>query len=305
MQTSNNMKQILLAFHNYLSINGCFPPLANFGSDGLPKLSWRVALLPFLDGNELFNEFRQDEPWDSPHNKALIGKMPAVFQTPGSPSVPSGYTRIRGFGGKGAMFEGVRGIKIEEITDGTSNTVLIALASDAVPWTQPGELPFAVGQPLPDLDTSNPRGYTLGMADGSLRRLPRSEERWLGQMITRAGGEVIPQPALEGIATAGQEDSTTPRFPTPAPVYLPTAPQPTPRPATTTPIIGAIPASASPVPAPAAAPGPGMVMASDPIHPVMQHPQALEQRMQRVEEKLDLLLQKIDRLFPDGHPSRR
>ena len=115
--------------------------------------------------------------------------MPAVFQTPDSPA-PAGQTRIRGFAGKGAFFEGVHGIGIQDITDGTSNTILVASARDPVPWTKPADLPFIEGEPLPALDGSDPRGYALGMADGSVRLLPRSEERLLRPLITRAGGEV-------------------------------------------------------------------------------------------------------------------
>ncbi len=269
------MKQILLAFHNYHSANGHFPALANFGSDGLPKLSWRVALLPFLDENELFNEFRQDEPWDSLHNKALIERMPAVFQTPDSPA-PAGMTRIRGFAGKGAMFEGTRGIGLEEVTDGTSNTVLIANARNAVPWTQPGELPFGEGQPLPDLAANDPRGYTLGMADGSVRRLPKTEGRLLARIITRAGGEVIVWSATDGLPTAEQAITGAPQPPTTPPVYLPTASLPTPTPA----------------------PRHTIVMGSTPTPSIAQQPQSLEQRVQRVEEKLDRVLKKLDQLFP-------
>ena len=231
--------------------------------------------------------------------------MPAVFQTPGSPSYPQDIRVSEGLAARGRCSRAFEASRSRRVTDGTSNTVLIAMARDAVPWTQPGELPFAEGQPLPDLDASNPRGYTLGMADGSVAEAAKKR------------GEVVrsdDHPRRRRGHSRGQRWKVSQRpdkrirrhrVSDPAPVYLPTAPQPTPRPATTTPIIGAIPASASPVPAPAAAPGPGMVMASDPIRPVVQHPQALEQRMQRVEEKLDLLLQKIDRLFPDGHPSRR
>jgi len=265
---TNHMKQILLAFHNYHSVNGHFPPLANFGADGLPKLSWRVALLPYLAENDLFIEFRQDEPWDSPHNKALIGRMPAVFQTPDSPA-PAGQTRIRGFAGKGALFEGTRGIKLEEITDGTSNTVLITMARDAVPWTQPGELPFAEGEPLPALDDSDPRGYALGMCDGSVRLLPKGEERSLRQIITRAGGEVVTWPPIGGLETTVR----LVRTPTPAP----TRPVATPTP----------------------------VMAGTASMSVPTSPQSLEQRLQRVEEKLDRVLEKLDRLSADGHPSQR
>ncbi len=287
---TNHMKQILLAFHNYISNSGHLPPLANFGSDGLPKLSWRVALLPYLEENELYKRFRQDEPWDSPHNKDLIDRMPAVFQTPDSPA-PAGQTRIRGFAGRGALFEGTRGIGLDEVTDGTSNTVLIILARDAVPWTQPGELPFVAGQPLPALDSSDPRGYTLGLCDGSVRMLPRSEERLLDMIITRAGGEVILWPEVEGHATTNTAVTTVTPVPTTPPVgsFLP--------PRTTA-------AASPPMGAGNVMMGAGNVMSSMP-RPTSPLAAELQQRLQRVEEKLDRVLEKLDRLTSGDHPSQR
>jgi RNA polymerase sigma factor (sigma-70 family) len=95
---SNNLKQIGLAFHNYADTFNQLPTMATYGPDGLPTLSWRVALLPYLGEDTLHRQFHQDEPWDSPHNKALAARMPAVFETPVSPA-PPGQTRIRGFAG--------------------------------------------------------------------------------------------------------------------------------------------------------------------------------------------------------------
>jgi RNA polymerase sigma factor (sigma-70 family) len=219
---SNNLKQVLLAFHNYLSVNGRMPASATYGADGEPKLSWRVALLPFLEEADLYSQFHQDEPWDSPHNKALIARMPAVFQTPGTPP-PQGETRIRGFAGKGAMFEGTQGVPIQDITDGTSNTVLVTVAGDSTPWTRPGELPFVAGQPLPTLDDSDPEGIWLGFADGSARRVPKQTlNKMLRSLITRNGGEVIMWPDNPGrpaaVASAPPGLLPTPRLgPTPAP----------------------------------------------------------------------------------------
>ena len=76
----------MLAFHNYHQANSQFPPSVIFGADGEPKLSWRVALFPFLEQGALFQAFHLNEPWDSPHNKALIARMPEVFTTPSSPT---------------------------------------------------------------------------------------------------------------------------------------------------------------------------------------------------------------------------
>ncbi len=192
----NHFKQVMLAFHNFHDLNNTFPPSAIFGPDGKPTLSWRVALLPFLDQRELFDAFHLDEPWDSPHNKALIAKMPEIFTTPDSPAAP-GKTRIRVFEGPGTMFNGDKAIPVAGVTDGVSNTVAIVTAAEAVPWTKPGDLPFVQGKLLPALDASNEEGVLVGMADGSARYAPRDDEALWKSLITATGGEVIQWPGKE------------------------------------------------------------------------------------------------------------
>ena len=58
------------------------PPAALRDSGGLPLLSWRVLLLPYLGHNDLYRRFHLDEPWDGPHNKALLAEMPEVYAPP-------------------------------------------------------------------------------------------------------------------------------------------------------------------------------------------------------------------------------
>ena len=53
-------------------------------------LSWRVALLPYLGYRNLYEQFRHDEPWDSPHNRKLIAKMPPVYES--QAGLPEGKT---------------------------------------------------------------------------------------------------------------------------------------------------------------------------------------------------------------------
>src|SRR5262249_22084521 len=79
----NNLKQIGLALHNFHNVTSHFPADVR-GKDGKPLLSWRVQTLQFLDQGPLFNEFKLDEPWDGPHNKALLDRMPAAYAVPGS-----------------------------------------------------------------------------------------------------------------------------------------------------------------------------------------------------------------------------
>ena len=82
-QCTNNEKQIALALHNYHDQHNSFPPAFSQGKDGKPLLSWRVLILPFLDQQQaLYDQFHLDEAWDSPHNRTLIAKMPAVLSLP-------------------------------------------------------------------------------------------------------------------------------------------------------------------------------------------------------------------------------
>jgi RNA polymerase sigma factor (sigma-70 family) len=78
-----NLKQLALAMHNYNDTNQGLPLAATTDKQGKALLSWRVALLPYLEEQELYRQFKLDEPWDSPHNKKLLSKMPAVFAPPG------------------------------------------------------------------------------------------------------------------------------------------------------------------------------------------------------------------------------
>lgn len=79
-----NLKHLALAMHNYVDTHRNRLPLAaTVGRNGRALLSWRVELLPYLGEQALYNQFKRDEPWDSPHNRKLLSKMPAVFAPPG------------------------------------------------------------------------------------------------------------------------------------------------------------------------------------------------------------------------------
>jgi prepilin-type processing-associated H-X9-DG protein len=101
-QSVNNIKQIGLAFHNYHNAKGHFPAAVNYGgkSKKVPY-SWRVAILPYLEQQELYNAYNFDEPWDGPNNRKLIDKMPATYSYPGvEGTLPkSGYCSYFAFTG--------------------------------------------------------------------------------------------------------------------------------------------------------------------------------------------------------------
>jgi hypothetical protein len=189
-QGTNNLKQIALAMHNYLDVNRSFPPVAICDPDGKPLLSWRVLLLPYLEEGVLAKEFHLDEPWDSAHNKKLVSRMPKVFAVEGA-GAKEGETFYQGFSGDGAFFEGKKGRRITDITDGTSNTFLVAEANRAVPWTKPEDISYDASKPLPKLGFRKD-GFFAAFCDGSVRFIPKkTPEATLRAYITPNGGEVI------------------------------------------------------------------------------------------------------------------
>src|SRR5687768_3350628 len=112
--------------HGYAEAKGALPPPALIGDDGKPLLSWRVLLLPYLEHRELFEQFRLDEPWDSPHNRALLPKMPNVFAPyGGQPTAQAHTTHYQVFVGEQTPFAIGRTVRLkgEDFSDGTSNTL--------------------------------------------------------------------------------------------------------------------------------------------------------------------------------------
>jgi hypothetical protein len=190
--SQNNLKQIGLALHNYHDSFGKFPAAAITSKDGKPLLSWRVAILPYIEEEKLYREFKLDEPWDSPHNKPLLKKMPKIYEPLGVQTKEPNRTFYQAFVGIGAAFEGTDGTRIVQFLDGTSNTFLVAEAGEAVPWSKPDDLAFDPAKPLPELGGLFKDGFHALYADGSVRFVKKGvKEETLRALITRAGNEVL------------------------------------------------------------------------------------------------------------------
>ena len=192
----NNLKQIGLAMHNYHATNGSFPPAYTVDKDGKPLLSWRVLILPFLEQEALYKEFHLDEPWDSPHNKPLIERMPTSYVCPSESDrrVDRGKTTYLTPRGKATIFPGSEGIKLQKITDGTSNTIFIvdAPSSRAVTWTKPDDWDVEMNADLKQIFGRHPEGTNFGFADGSVHFIKDTiDPKTLLNLLTRDGGEVI------------------------------------------------------------------------------------------------------------------
>ena len=193
-QCMNNMKQIALAMHNYHSANNTLPQQAITDKDGKPLLSWRVAILPYIEQQALYNKFKLDEPWDSKHNKPLLDEMPPIYFCTSTARKDGSGTNYQAFVGNNALFEKDRAVGFQDVTDGTSNTIMVVETKDSVPWTKPEDISFDPKNPAPGFGAGSfhPGGFNACFADGSVRFIKLSvNANVLRALITRSGGEVI------------------------------------------------------------------------------------------------------------------
>jgi hypothetical protein len=186
---ANNLKQIGLAWHNYESAYGNFPSNA-LNKEMKPLLSWRVQILPFIEENELYKQFKMDEPWDSEHNKKLIDKMPKLY-APVRGKADSGMTFYQSFVGKNALIKPGQMLTLAAIPDGTSNTFMVAESAKGVIWTKPDDLPFD-GKEVPALGGMFDGKFHAVLCDGSVGLFKKGlNAETLGRLIDPADGNVI------------------------------------------------------------------------------------------------------------------
>jgi len=187
-----SLEKLATAASNYESWTGRLPAHAIYSSDGTtPLLSWRVAILPRIEQNALYEQFHLDEPWDSPHNSSLIPLMPQVFA---HPNVPHGMTNYLAVSGPGTVFElSDRSIRSSQILDGPSNTILFVEADvdQAVEWTRPQDWVPDFSNPKAGLGGILPEGFNVALANDSPRYVDAAiPDVDFGKMLTIAGNEV-------------------------------------------------------------------------------------------------------------------
>ena len=209
IQVQNDLKQIGLALHNHEAATGHFPTGNVRDKAGKPLLSWRVAVLPYIEQDQLYRQFKMDEPWDGEHNKKLIAQMPRIFAGNDPALNAAGKTAYLVPSGKNTVSppEDVK-FRVGTVADGLSNTIfgLVADPAAAVEWTRPADLPFDPKDPIKGMVRPGQAEIHVLFGDGSTRRLPTATDpKTIAAMVTPAGGEVIDEPP----PAPGQNDGFT------------------------------------------------------------------------------------------------
>jgi hypothetical protein len=194
LSSHSNLEQLARALRSYHDAHKRLPGPAITDKNGKPLLSWRVAILPHLEGGSaLHRQFKLDEPWDSLHNKKLLEQMPSLYVPSGVKTKAPFTTYYQAFTGPGTAFEPGMVLRIPgDFPDGLSNTALLVETGGGVPWTKPEDVPFDPKNELPELGGPFPSGFHIVMGDGRVRRVSRDFDRLtLRGAITRNGGEAI------------------------------------------------------------------------------------------------------------------
>lgn len=193
-QSMNNLKQIMIAMHNYYDQHGCIPPPVLMGKNnqgGEHGHSWRIALLPYLEQAELYEQYRFDEPWNSPHNRQLTAQVPDVFRSPHSDSKTNASYFV--LVGPDTAFPGGKGLDFLKITDGMSNTIAVVEARRDIHWAEPKDIPYTSAEQL-ELGGFTPGLFPAGFCDGSVRTISQNvDEQTLEWLIQINDGNPIPQ----------------------------------------------------------------------------------------------------------------
>jgi prepilin-type N-terminal cleavage/methylation domain-containing protein/prepilin-type processing-associated H-X9-DG protein len=217
MSCSNNLRQMGIGLHNYHAAHQCFPPGGIEPRTPLKpagrQLAWSVFLLPFAEQQNVYAMLDTGKAFDSPANAAGAATVLSLYLCPSTPHQTllhdgRGACDYGGIYGeritspnnppKGAMLYD-RAIRIAEITDGTSHTLLVSEDSGFADgqWINARNV-FDQAYPINqapsfenDIRSKHPGGANGLLADGAARFLPETTKLTvLAALCTRALGEI-------------------------------------------------------------------------------------------------------------------
>ena len=195
------LRQLARALDAYHDEHGRYPPAA-IGPHNVPldrQFSWIVALLPYLDRQDLYNRLRLDLPVDHPLNQAVLAdRMLGVLWCPKDPlDMGTSFQAVVGVGyatsesGRG-VFGWERSLARDEVTDPPGTTAMLIEARSEGPWYVATKA--AVALPLsPNALGLESQHHRVLMADGSIVALrPDDTDFWRRLATARAGDGPLP-----------------------------------------------------------------------------------------------------------------
>jgi uncharacterized membrane protein len=221
-----HLKQLGRALQEYEEKHGAFPSATVPQKDLSPdqRLSWIVSILPYMNQQALAERVDATKGWEAEENREAVNTTLEVLWEPQTlPRVLArleGRTHYVGISGVGAdsawlpvshpragVFGYGRQTRLQEIRDGTSNTMMVTDTTNNLgPWAAGGTATLRAVDPQqrPYLGVGRPFGGRLGfpggrgtqtqvlLADGSVRVIHENiKPEVFEALATIAGGEQI------------------------------------------------------------------------------------------------------------------
>jgi hypothetical protein len=167
---------------------------------GRPALSWRVLLLPYLGQRDLYARFRMDEPWQGPHNEALVRLMPEAYCSP-HVRPATGRTNALAPIGPGTLFAAGRETAPHDVPDDKSLTIFVVEADDwaQAAWSSPSDLAWDPEHPTAALGELRGGRFLALMLDGSTRLISTGADPAVLRAVFTAFGRERVDPAALGM----------------------------------------------------------------------------------------------------------
>ena len=205
-ECKSSLHAIARGLHNYHDVFESFPPAHTDNERGWPRHTWRVLNLPYvaeyLNTGVPYDRYRFDEAWNSPTNAGLARPMPHIYRCPSDEREGFGgleWTSCLAIIGDRTCWPGDGSVSIREITDGTSNTLLVVESHNSgIHWMEPRDL--HVGQMATTINPPGGQGISsfhkggahVILADGSLQYISeKTDPEVLRRLIERDDGEEI------------------------------------------------------------------------------------------------------------------
>jgi prepilin-type processing-associated H-X9-DG protein len=196
----SNMRTLSIALQLHEARYRTLPPAVITDSSGKPMHSWRVAILPYIEENEIYSNYRFNEPWNSPHNAKVTAKRPDLFHCPSDKQAGKQDTSYVAVITPKSAWGINQGKSLDGIRDGRDGTILLVeMKNSGIHWAEPRDLDLANLPPTIDKTklfeslSAHPRGLIVAFADGHIEHLPfaHSSLEYLEAIVSRDGGEKI------------------------------------------------------------------------------------------------------------------
>jgi hypothetical protein len=152
-----------------------------------------------VDQQQLYDKIDLTKSWQEESQKAAFATEVGSFASPGLhlPRTDAAGYALSHYAANQHVIGGTRKMKLDEITDGTANTILAGeAAGNFKPWGHPrnwrdpalgiNASPDGFGSPWPN-------GASVAMADGSIKFLSNeTSPEILRALATPVGGEKLP-----------------------------------------------------------------------------------------------------------------